>query len=234
MSRHEIEVHHHLLAENDRHAGGIRTLLRTHGVFCVNVMSSPGAGKTALLEATLAQLAAEYRIAVIEGDIETTADADRLRPYDVPVVQINTGPFGGDCHLAAPLVATAVERLDLHDLDLLIIENVGNLVCPAEFDIGEDRKVVLLSVTEGEDKPLKYPLMFHEAALAVVTKIDLLPHLDFDLPLLRANLHRANPQAPVLLLSAKTGEGIGTWLSWLREGINARPEGRQADQKPTP
>jgi hydrogenase nickel incorporation protein HypB len=234
MSEHEIQVHHHLLAENDRHAGGIRELLRAHGIFCVNVMSSPGAGKTALLEATLARLASEYRVAVIEGDIETTADSDRLAPYGIPVVQINTGPFGGDCHLAAPLVATAVERLDLHGLDLLIVENVGNLVCPAEFDIGEDRKVVLLSVTEGEDKPLKYPLMFHESTLAVVTKVDLLPYLDLDLELLRANLRRANPQAPVLLVSAKTGEGIADWLDWLRVGIDAKRAADASNPAPTP
>jgi hydrogenase nickel incorporation protein HypB len=149
-------------------------------------------------------------------------------------VQINTGPFGGDCHLAAPLVATAVERLDLHGLDLLIVENVGNLVCPAEFDIGEDRKVVLLSVTEGEDKPLKYPLMFHESTLAVVTKVDLLPYLDLDLELLRANLRRANPQAPVLLVSAKTGEGIADWLDWLRVGIDAKRAADASNPAPTP
>jgi hydrogenase nickel incorporation protein HypB len=233
MSEHTVDVHHHLLAENDRHAAGIRDLLAAHGVFCVNLMSSPGAGKTALLEITLARLAGDARIAVIEGDIETTADADRLRPSGVPVVQINTGPFGGECHLAAPLVATAVERLDLHGLDLLIVENVGNLVCPAEFDIGEDRKVVLLSVTEGEDKPLKYPLMFHESTLAVVTKIDLLPHLDLDLDLLRANLRRTNPQAPVLLLSVKTGEGVDAWLDWLRTGIAAKRRGLPLHAGPT-
>ena len=234
MNEHALEVHHHLLAENDRHAAGIRELLTSHGVFCVNVMSSPGAGKTALLEVTLARLATEYRIAVIEGDIETNADAERLHPFGVPVVQINTGPFGGDCHLAAPLVATALERLDLHDLDLVIVENVGNLVCPAEFDIGEDRKVVLLSVTEGEDKPLKYPLMFHESALAVVTKTDLLPHLDLDLDLLRANLRRANPEAPVLLVSAKTGEGVTQWLDWLRAGIATRRPVEPGDRRRTP
>lgn len=217
-----VPVHKHLLAENERHADGIRRLLDDHGVFAVNLMSSPGAGKTALLEATLARLEGELRVAVIEGDIETTADADRLRPFTAQVVQINTGPFGGDCHLAAPLVASAVEKLRLHDLDLLVVENVGNLVCPAEFDIGEDEKVVLLSVTEGEDKPLKYPLMFHEAGLALVTKTDLLPYLDIDLAGIEANLRRANPSQVILQVSSKTGAGLDAWLAWLRAGIASK------------
>ncbi len=222
VNRTAVEVHHHLLAENERHADGIRWLLREHGVFAVNLMSSPGAGKTALLEATLSRLGGELRAAVIEGDIETSADADRLRPFPVQVVQINTGPFGGDCHLAAPLVASAVGQLDLHRLDLLVVENVGNLVCPAEFDIGEDSKVVLLSVTEGEDKPLKYPLMFHEAGLALVTKIDLLPHLDIELASIEANLRRANPSQTVIPLSSKTGAGMDAWLDWLRAEVASR------------
>jgi hydrogenase nickel incorporation protein HypB len=215
----EVQVHQNLLAANDRHAAEIRSLLREHGVFAVNLMSSPGAGKTALIEATLARLGTDIRVAVIEGDIETTADADRIAPFGIPVIQINTGPFGGDCHLAAPLVAQAIGQLDLHDLDLLIVENVGNLVCPAEFDIGEHRKIVLLSVTEGEDKPLKYPLMFLEASLAVVTKIDLLPYLEIDLDVIRANMRAVNPAVEVLALSARTGEGIDSWLAWLRRGV---------------
>ncbi|GAB4259404.1 MAG: hydrogenase nickel incorporation protein HypB [Thermoleophilia bacterium] len=217
-----VDVHMHLLAANDRHAQAIRALLAEHGVFAANLMSSPGAGKTALLEATLARLGGDLRLAVIEGDIETTADADRLAPYGIPVVQINTGPFGGDCHLAAPLVAGALEKMELPGLDALIVENVGNLVCPAEFDIGEDRKVVLLSVTEGEDKPLKYPLMFHEAHVVLVTKIDLLPHLDADLDLIRTNVRKVNPRIPLLPLSARTGEGMEAWLAWLREGVAAK------------
>ncbi|MHB0979305.1 MAG: hydrogenase nickel incorporation protein HypB [Thermoleophilia bacterium] len=221
----EISLNRHLLAANDRHAQGIRTLLRGHDIFCANLMSSPGAGKTALLEATLAGGSAGLRVAVIEGDIETTADADRLAPFEIQVVQVNTGPFGGDCHLAAPLVATAVGKLDLHPIDLLIVENVGNLVCPAEFDIGEDAKVVLLSVTEGEDKPLKYPLMFHEAALAVITKTDLLPHLDTDLQLIRDNIRRVNPAMPVISLSSRSGEGMDEWFAWLRAGVLSKSAG---------
>ncbi|MHB9149627.1 MAG: hydrogenase nickel incorporation protein HypB [Thermoleophilia bacterium] len=218
-SSREIHLHRDLLAANDRHAEGIRSLLRTHRVFSANLMSSPGSGKTALLEATLATAGTTLRLAIIEGDIETSADADRLAPFGIQVIQVNTAPFGGDCHLAAPLVAGAVQRLDLHGLDVLIVENVGNLVCPAEFDIGEDAKVVLLSVTEGEDKPLKYPLMFHEATLALITKIDLLPYLDVDLDLIRANIRRVNPTLPVLALSSRTGEGMEGWLSWLETGV---------------
>ena len=155
----------------------------------------------------MARLADEYRIAVIEGDIETTADADRLAPSASRSCRSTPGRSAATATWPLRSWRRPSERLDLHDLDLLIVENVGNLVCPAEFDIGEDRKVVLLSVTEGEDKPLKYPLMFHESTLAVVTKVDLLPHLDLDLELLRANLRRANPEAPVLLVSAKTRRG---------------------------
>jgi hydrogenase nickel incorporation protein HypB len=221
----EISVHFDLMAANDRHAQGIRSLLAMHGVFAANLMSSPGSGKTALLEATLAAAANPLRIAVIEGDIETSADADRLAPFGIQVVQVNTAPFGGDCHLAAPLVAGAVRQLELHELDLLIVENVGNLVCPAEFDIGEDAKVVLLSVTEGEDKPLKYPLMFHEATLALITKIDLVPYLDVDVGLIRANICRVNPALPVISLSSRTGEGLDGWFRWLDE----RVLGKKAD-----
>lgn len=215
---HEVELHQNLLAANDRHAQVIRGLLRAHGVFSANLMSSPGAGKTALLEATLKRGLDGFVMGVIEGDIETTADADRIAPFGIQVVQVNTGPFGGDCHLAAPLVAGAIHQLDLHSLDVLVVENVGNLVCPAEFDIGEDAKVVLLSVTEGEDKPLKYPLMFHEASLALVTKTDLLPHLDVDLGTILANIRRVNPSARIIPLSARTGDGLDEWITWLVDG----------------
>lgn len=221
-TRTEVEVRENLLAANDRHAEGIRALLSQNKVFCVNLLSSPGSGKTALLEATLARLGKELRVAVIEGDIETSMDAERLAPFGMPVIQINTGPFGGDCHLAAPLVAGAMAKLDLSVLDLLLIENVGNLVCPAEFDIGEDGKVVVLSVTEGEDKPLKYPLVFHESSLALVSKVDLLPYLDVNLDLIRENVRRANPGLAVIPVSARTGEGLVEWLEWLRSGVESK------------
>ena len=215
-ARREIEVRFDLLDENRRHAASIRERLREAAVFAVNLMSSPGAGKTALLEVTLPRLGST-RAAVLEGDIETSADAERLAPFGVPDVQINTGPFGGDCHLPAPLVADAMEKLPLAEIDLLFIENVGNLVCPAEFDLGEARKVVLLSVTEGEDKPLKYPLIFRESSLALITKTDLLPHLDFDLPRLEENLRRVNPELKVVQLSTRSGEGLEEWLKWLAD-----------------
>ncbi|GAB4251665.1 MAG: hydrogenase nickel incorporation protein HypB [Thermoleophilia bacterium] len=209
-----LDVHINLLDENNRQAQTIRARLASANVFAVNLMSSPGAGKTALLEATLPRLTG-LRVGVIEGDIETSADADRLAGFGIDVVQINTGPFGGDCHLGAPLVDQALSKLPLADLDLVFVENVGNLVCPAEFDIGENKKVVLLSLTEGEDKPLKYPLMFRESDLALLTKTDLAPFLDADLELARANIRRVNPELDVLCISAKTGEGIDEWLGWL-------------------
>jgi hydrogenase nickel incorporation protein HypB len=221
-TRTEVDVRENLLAANDRHAQSMRALLSQHRVFSVNLLSSPGSGKTALLEATLARLGKGLRVAVIEGDIETSVDAERLAPFGIPVIQINTGPFGGDCHLPAPLVAGVVAKLDLLELDVLVIENVGNLVCPAEFDIGEDAKVVLLSVTEGEDKPLKYPLVFHESSLALVSKVDLLPYLDVNLDLIRENVRRANPGLAVLPVSARTGEGLGDWLEWLRSGVESK------------
>ena len=221
-ARTEVDVRQHLLVANERHAQSIRTLLAEHHVFCVNLLGSPGSGKTALLEATLSRMGHDLRVAVIEGDVETSADAERLAPFGIPVIQINTGPFGGDCHLAAPLVAGAVGKLDLRELDLLVIENVGNLVCPAEFDIGEDGKVVLLSVTEGEDKPLKYPLAFHVASLALVSKVDLVPHLDVSVDLIRENLRRANPGLAVMLVSARSGEGLAGWLKWLRAGVESK------------
>ena len=221
-TRTEVDVRENLLAANDRYARDIRALLAQRKVFCVNLLSSPGSGKTALLEATLARLGKELRVAVIEGDIETSVDAERLAPFGIPVIQINTGPFGGDCHLPAPLVAGSVAKLDLHELDLLLIENVGNLVCPAEFDIGEDAKVVLLSVTEGEDKPLKYPLVFHESSLALISKVDLLPYLDVNMDLIRENVRRANPGLAVIPVSARTGEGLGDWLAWLRSGVESK------------
>lgn len=211
----QVEVDHQLMEENDREARALRRLLRDNGVLALNLMSSPGAGKTTLLEKTLSRLPKTVRSAVVEGDIETAADADRLAPLGVPIVQINTGPFGGDCHLAAPLIGNALRSLDLESLDLIFIENVGNLVCPAEFDVGEDHKVVLLSLPEGEDKPLKYPLMFHESSLALITKADLLPHLHVDPEMVTANMKRTNPDLETILLSAQSGRGLESWMNWL-------------------
>jgi hydrogenase nickel incorporation protein HypB len=187
------------------------------GVRVVNLMSAPGAGKTTLLEATLGALHG-VRAGVLEGDVQGSLDADRIAHLHVPVVQLNTGAgFGGECHLDANMVRSALPALPLEELDLLIVENVGNLVCPAEFRIGEDVRVMISSVTEGEDKPLKYPLMFRACELVVVNKIDLLPHLDYDLDLFLHHLDTVHPGVPRMLVSAKTGEGVEGFAAWLRE-----------------
>jgi len=187
------------------------------GVRVVNLMSAPGAGKTTLLEATLVALHG-VRAGVLEGDVQGSLDADRIAHLHVPVVQLNTGSgFGGECHLDANMVRSALPALPLGELGLLIVENVGNLVCPAEFRIGEDVRVMISSVTEGEDKPLKYPLMFRACELVVVNKIDLLPHLDYDLELFLHHLDTVHPGVPRMLVSAKTGEGVEGFAAWLRE-----------------
>ena len=194
-----------------------RKLFRDNRVFVMNVMSSPGSGKTTLLEKTLTRLAPEIRAAIIVGDVSTTHDAERLARSGAPVVQVNTDEFGGDCHLAAHVIAKALENFNLSQLDLMIIENVGNLVCPAEFDIGEDVKAVVLSVTEGEDKPVKYPLMFRVSNVAVLNKIDLLPHLDYDRQAALNYIRQVNSDMPIFELSAKTDVGMDAWLNWLLE-----------------
>jgi hydrogenase nickel incorporation protein HypB len=206
---------------NDAVAAETRALLRERGIVTFNIMGSPGSGKTTLLERTLAAAAAELKAAVIEGDIATTADAERLARLGVPVVQINTGPFGGDCHLGANFIRAALDDLPLAAVKTLFIENVGNLVCPAEFDVGEDHKVAVLSVTEGEDKPLKYPLMFREARAVVISKVDLLSVLDFDLALLKTNLAAVNPALTVVEFSGKIGAGLDAWLDFVATASNS-------------
>jgi hydrogenase nickel incorporation protein HypB len=191
------------------------------GVAVVNLMSAPGAGKTSLLEAALADLDG-VRAGVLEGDVRGSLDADRVASLHVPVVQLNTdNGFGGECHLDANMVRSALPSLPLEDIDLLVVENVGNLVCPAEFRIGEDVRAMVSSVTEGEDKPLKYPLMFRACELVVINKIDLLPHLDFDLDRFLYHLEAVNPGVERILTSARTGEGIEEWRRWLT-GVVAR------------
>jgi hydrogenase nickel incorporation protein HypB len=179
-------------------------------------MSAPGAGKTTLLQRSLQELTKTTRVGILEGDIATSIDADRLAGLGATVALVNTGNgFGGECHLDAVMVRSGLSRLPLAELDLLIIENVGNLVCPAEFDVGENAKAMVYAVTEGEEKPLKYPVMFRAAEVVVVNKIDLLPHLDVDLDLFEANVRQVNPHARIIKLSARTGEGLDQWLEWL-------------------
>lgn len=207
-----LSVERDILARNDTIAAENRRDLQATKTLALNLVSSPGSGKTALLVETLKRIGDKYPVAVIEGDQETTADADRIRATGVPAIQINTGK---GCHLDADMVRTAMSRLGTPANGALFIENVGNLVCPAGFDLGEAHKVVIVSVTEGEDKPLKYSGMFAASALMVVTKTDLLPHLDIDIDRLIDNARRINPTIGVLKLSAKTGEGMDRWLHWL-------------------
>jgi hydrogenase nickel incorporation protein HypB len=216
-----VVVLERIFDENDRAAAANRAALDGAGVRAVNLMSSPGAGKTTLLVHTLEHLRdVGLRAGVVEGDIETSIDADRLAGLGAQVSLLNTGDgFGGECHLDAPMVARALERLDLDLLDVLVVENVGNLVCPAEFDVGAHRRVMVASITEGEEKPLKYPVMFRSVELVLVNKMDLLPHLDFDLDLFRRNVASVNPDAEILEVSARTGEGLDAWHAWLRSVV---------------
>jgi hydrogenase nickel incorporation protein HypB len=215
MHRTKVRLVEGILDANDTIARANRADFDRHDVTVVNLMSAPGAGKTTLLERTVRALDG-VRVGVLEGDVQGSYDADRLASLHVPVTQINTDPgFGGECHLDANMVRSALPSVPLADLDLLVVENVGNLVCPAEFRIGEHHRVMVTSVTEGEDKPLKYPLMFRACELVIVNKLDLLPHLDFDLEKLLYHLDAVNPGVPRILLSARTGEGVEAWSEWL-------------------
>jgi hydrogenase nickel incorporation protein HypB len=201
-----------VLNENDRIAGGLRELFRGNGTRCINLISSPGSGKTSLLERTLARFDPARRIAVLTGDIQTDNDARRLARFGFPVRQITTG---GACHLDAAMVERHLAEWNIDDLQILFLENVGNLVCPTSYDLGVVSRVVLLSVTEGEDKPLKYPATFHHADLVVLNKIDLLPYVPFDADLACENARRVQPEVEILRLSCTTGEGLDRWYEWL-------------------
>ena len=212
-----ITILEDVLSENDRVADDNEKRFAATGVRAVNLMSSPGAGKTTLLRRTLEHLSDTHRIGVLEGDIATRLDADQLEGKGAAAISVvNTSAgFGGECHLDAVMVRSGIDRLPLMELDLLIIENVGNLVCPAEFRVGEHARAMVFSVTEGEEKPLKYPVMFRAADVVAVNKIDLLPHLDFDLDAFLTNLTSVNPSARIIKTSARTGEGVEEWCSWL-------------------
>lgn len=217
-----IEIETDILAKNDRYAAANRTILAGREILALNLVSSPGSGKTTLLCKTIEALG-DQSLAVIEGDQQTANDADRIRATGAKAVQVNTGK---GCHLDGHMVGHAMEHLELAANSILFIENVGNLVCPAGFDLGEDAKVAILSVTEGEDKPLKYPDMFTAARLAILNKVDLAPYCDVDLDLYEANLRRVNPTIDILRVSARTGEGMETWITWLRDRLaqKAKPE----------
>ena len=214
MHRVRVRVVEDALDANNTIAKANRADFDRDGVTVVNLMSAPGAGKTTLLERVLGDL--PVRPGVLEGDVQGSYDADRLASLHVPVTQLNTDPgFGGECHLDANMVRSALPALPLADIDLLVIENVGNLVCPAEFRVGEDARVMISAVTEGEDKPLKYPLMFRTCELVIINKIDLLPHLDFDMERFLHNLDAVHPDVPRLKVSARTGEGVEAFREWL-------------------
>lgn len=219
----DAAIEMNLLHANQQGADHNRAHFDEWGITCINLMSSPGAGKTQLLESTLNALQT-LKIAVIEGDMTTELDANRLRQYGVPVVAINTGR---SCHLDSKMVAGGIHQLqhehDPDTLDLVIVENVGNLVCPAEFEVGEHAKVALLSVTEGEDKPLKYPVMFREADCLLITKTDLAPYVDVDLDRIEANVRQINPHVTIFRVSAKTGDGLAAWLDWVTQTVTNRP-----------
>ena len=214
-----IRIEEDLLAKNNRLAAGNRALFGQHDIFTLNLVSSPGSGKTSILERTLRELKDELRFAVLEGDQQTANDADRIAATGVPVHQINTG---AGCHLDAHMVAHGVEHFQVDKLDVLMIENVGNLVCPASFDLGEDHKVAVLSVTEGEDKPLKYPHMFRAADLMLINKIDLLPYLPFDLNRCLSYARQINPDMRIIELSCISGAGMEEWYTWLRQQVTQK------------
>jgi hydrogenase nickel incorporation protein HypB len=214
----QIKVVKNILDASRRVAAENRALFDAHGIYVINLMSSPGAGKTSLVESTIRALQTEFKIGVIEGDIQDSYDAERIGRLEVPVVQINTG---GACHLDGNMIRETFSAFEFSALDLMIVENVGNLVCPAEFEIGENAKAMILSTPEGADKPAKYPLMFAESKVLLINKIDLAPYVDFDLEKARRDARNINPDLEIFEISCKTGEGLEHWLDWLRKEIKS-------------
>ena len=217
MSVRTITIKENILAANAERAEKNRQLLDSHHVRMLNLMSSPGSGKTSLILQTIHRLRSKYRIAVIEGDIASSIDADAVARHNIPAIQINTG---GGCHLDAQMIAKALTRLDLERIDLIFIENVGNLVCTADFDLGAHKEIVILSIPEGDDKPHKYPLIFVEADVVLLNKIDVIPYFDFKLDIFPEIIRGLNPAARIFPVSAKTGEGMDRWISWIAETQN--------------
>ncbi len=218
----EIKILKDILELNKNAAAEVKDLLKKKKVYMIDMMSSPGSGKTTLNDKLIGALKSKYRIAVIEGDIKTTKDAERLAGHNIPIFQIETDRFGGDCHLESTWIKKCLDQFDLDNLDLVIVENIGNLVCPAEFQLGDDERIVVLSVTEGEDKPAKYPLMFNSSDTMVLNKIDLLPHLDYNVDELMDNLKKVNPKINVFKVSAKTGDGMGPLLEYISGNIDKK------------
>ncbi len=215
----EIKLVKDILQANEVIAAQNKELFAQKGIYVINLMGGAGAGKTTLLERTIERLKGRRRMAVIEGDIATSRDAERIAAHGIPAVQINTG---GECHLDGNMVRGGIGQLDLAGIDLLVVENVGNLVCPAEFNVGEDAKAMISSVAEGDDKPLKYPLMFQVSSVLLLNKIDLLPHVAFDVERFRADALKVNPRLEIIPLSCTTGEGLDGWLRWLEERSGKR------------
>lgn len=220
----KISVVRDILEANDRIARQNRDLFNENGLLVFNLMSSPGAGKTSLLEKSIDALKSDMNIGVIEGDIQSSKDAERIADKGVPVVQINTD---GACHLDGKMIRDTFPKFDFKVLDLLVVENVGNLVCPAEFKVGEDFKAMILSVTEGDDKPAKYPLMFHESTVLLINKIDLLPYVDCSREKIMEESLKVNPNLTIFPISCKTGEGLGEWYNWLRNRVKGKSKGRK-------
>jgi len=216
----EIKVLQDIMESNKNVAAEVKELLLNKKVYMIDMMSSPGAGKTTLNDKIIGMMKSRYRIAVIEGDIKTTKDSERLAKHNIPIFQIETDRFGGDCHLESSWVKRCLEQFDLDNLDMVIVENVGNLVCPAEFQLGDDERIVVLSVAEGEDKPAKYPLIFNTSHTLVLNKIDLLPHLDYRMDEFFENLNRVNPLMKVFQVSAKTGEGVEALVKHISKNID--------------
>jgi hydrogenase nickel incorporation protein HypB len=215
----KIEVIQNILEANETIASRNQQLLDKHKVFALNIMSAPGAGKTSLILQTMARLKSRLNIAIIEGDVASTVDAEKVQSEAKAVVQINTLNMPESCSLMAAMIEQALEDLPLDDIDLLLIENVGNLICPSEFTLGEHRRVVISSLPEGDDKPTKYPLIFIDADVVIINKMDLLPHVDFDIATFRRSIEGLNPKAEVFQLSCKTGQGIERWCSWILEQV---------------
>jgi hydrogenase nickel incorporation protein HypB len=214
----EIKIMKNILDRNQNKAAEVRSLLESRKVMMINIISSPGSGKTTLLERTCEEMAGEVRIGVIEGDVTTDRDAQRLKKYNIPIVAINTE---GGCHLDSHSISKALEHFDLDTLDLLIVENVGNLICPSQFDLGETFKLAVVSTTEGDDKPAKYPMLFSEARAVILNKTDLIPYTNFNIDSFMADMAAINPRITIIKLSAMNGEGLEEWFRWLRMQLTA-------------